>query len=198
MMRGKMMIAIVNKGDAGKVMAAARSAGAPGGTVTSAKGTATSSILAALGFGDSKREILYSMVDEGSEESIGRAVATVKTKGVVVFLKSGLEGDSAMNDSDMVMIQVICEAGYAEDAMAAARKAGAKGGSIINAHGTAKEDDKKFFGYPIVAEKEMLIIVADRAKAEAIEESIKSLECLSQKGKAILFTMPVSSFKTLG
>ncbi|MBO5770709.1 MAG: hypothetical protein J6R23_05610 [Spirochaetales bacterium] len=196
-MRGKMMIAIVNKGDAGKVMAAARSAGAPGGTIANAKGTATSSILAALGFGDSKREVLYSMIEENLEKSIGDAVSTVKTKGIVVFLKSGLEGEDSMN-SDLVMIQVICEAGYAEDAMMAARKAGAKGGSIINAHGTAKEDDTKFFGYPIVAEKEMLIIVEDRAKAEAIEESIRSLDCLKQKGKAIMFTMPVSSFKTLG
>lgn len=196
-MRGKMMIAIVNKGDAGKVMAAARSAGAPGGTIANAKGTATSSILAALGFGDSKREVLYSMIEENFEKSIGDAVSTVKTKGIVVFLKSGLEGEDSMN-SDLVMIQVICEAGYAEDAMMAARKAGAKGGSIINAHGTAKEDDTKFFGYPIVAEKEMLIIVEDRAKAEAIEESIRSLDCLKQKGKAIMFTMPVSSFKTLG
>lgn len=197
-MHGKMMIAIVNKGDAGKIMAAARSAGAPGGTITSAKGTASSSILAALGLGDSKREVLYSMIDSSLEEKIGEAVSEVKTKGVVVFLKSGQEGEEEMNNSDLVMIQVICEAGYAEDAMAAARKAGAKGGSIINAHGTAKEDDKKFFGYPIVAEKEMLIIVEDKSKAEAIEEAIRSLECLRQKGKAIMFTMPVSSFKSLG
>ena len=197
-MHGKMMIAIVNKGDAGKIMAAARSAGAPGGTITSAKGTASSSILAALGLGDSKREVLYSMIDSSLEEKIGEAVSEVKTKGVVVFLKSGQEGEEEMNNSDLVMIQVICEAGYAEDAMAAARKAGAKGGSIINAHGTAKEDDKKFFGYPIVAEKEMLIIVEDKSKAEAIEDAIRSLECLRQKGKAIMFTMPVSSFKSLG
>ena len=104
-MRGKMMIAIVNKGDAGKVMAAARSAGAPGGTIANAKGTATSSILAALGFGDSKREVLYSMIEENLEKSIADAVSTVKTKGIVVFLKSGLEGEDSMN-SDLVMIQV--------------------------------------------------------------------------------------------
>lgn len=197
-MQGKMMIAIVNKGDAVKVMDAARSAGAPGGTIANAKGTASSSILAALGFGDSKREVLYSMVRSEDVELIKDAVATVKTKGVVVFLKSGLEGDVCMDNSELVMIQVICEAGYAEDAMAAARKAGAKGGSIISAHGTAKEDDKKFFGYPIVAEKEMLIIIEAREKAEAIEDSIKSLECLNQKGKAIMFTLPVSSFTNFG
>ena len=197
-MQGNMMVAIVNKGDAAKIMAAARSVGAPGGTIASAKGTASSSILAALGFGDSKREILYSMLDSDNVEAVKAAVSSVKTKGIVVVLRSGFEGECGMGESNLVMIQVICESGYAEDAMAAARKAGAKGGSIINAHGTAMEDDKKFFGYPIVAEKEMLIIVEDKSKAEAIEQSIRSLECLRQKGKAIMFTLPVSSFISLG
>ena len=44
----------------------------------------------------------------------------------------------------------------------------------------------------------MLIIVEDKSKAEAIEQSIRSLECLRQKGKAIMFTLPVSSFISLG
>ena len=38
------------------------------------------------------------------------------------------------------MIQVICENGYADDIMAAARKEGAKGGTILKGHGTAKEN----------------------------------------------------------
>ncbi len=193
----KMMIAITSKGDASKVISSARSAGAPGGTVTSAKGTASNSILAALGLGDSKKEILYSMIPSELEADIKREVLrNVKTKGILVFLQSGAEVD--MDNSKWVMIQVICEVGYAEDIMAAARKAGATGGTIINAHGTAKEDDTKFFGYPIVAEKEMLVIVEKRENSEAIEKAISQMEELKQKGKAILFTIPVSSFTTFG
>lgn len=191
----KMMIAIVNKGDASKVMAAARSAGATGGTVTSAAGTASNSILAALGLGDSKKEVLYSMIPAELEENIRNSILnSVKTKGVLSFLPSGTEVD--MDSCEWVMIQVICEKGYAEDVMAVARKEGATGGSIIHAHGTAKEDDVKFFGYPIVSEKDMLVIVDKKENAERIENAISNLEILKQKGKAIIFTIPVSSFVT--
>lgn len=193
----KMMIAIVNRGDASDVMAAARQAGAPGGTITSAKGTATNSILAALGLGDCKKEVLYSMIPSAIEVQVKEKVlSTVKTKGILAFLPSCLEVE--MNDCQWVMLQVICEHGYAEDIMAAARKAGATGGSIINAHGTATESDAKFFGYPIVAEKDMLVIIEQREKALEIEKAISEMEALNKKGKAILFTIPVSSFTTFG
>ena len=196
-MKGYMMIAIVNRGTGDSVMAAARAAGAPGGTIANATGTATSTIMAALGLGDKQKEILYSMIKEDQLEKVEMAVSSVKTKGVVLFLDCrGKEID--MDNAKWTMIEVISEKGYAEDIMAAARKAGAKGGSIIIAHGTAKDEDAKFFGRPIVNDKEMLIIVVERDKADAIESAIESMEVLNEKGKAILFRLPVTSFKNLG
>ncbi len=196
-MKGYMMIAIVNRGTGDSVMAAARAAGAPGGTIANATGTATSTIMAALGLGDKQKEILYSMIREDQLEKVEMAVSSVKTKGVVLFLDCrGKEID--MDNAKWTMIEVISEKGYAEDIMAAARKAGAKGGSIIIAHGTAKDEDAKFFGRPIVNDKEMLIIVVERDKADAIESAIESMEVLNEKGKAILFRLPVTSFKNLG
>ena len=73
----------------------------------------------------------------------------------------GKEGD-AMSEGKQTLISVILNKGYADDAMAAARKAGAGGGTVINARGTAREDDAKFFGMHIVPEKEMLMISADK------------------------------------
>lgn len=196
-MKGYMMIAIVNRGTGDSVMAAARAAGAPGGTIANATGTATSTIMAALGLGDKQKEILYSMIKEDQLEKVEMAVSSVKTKGVVLFLDCrGKEID--VDNAKWTMIEVISEKGYAEDIMAAARKAGAKGGSIIIAHGTAKDEDAKFFGRPIVNDKEMLIIVVERDKADAIESAIESMEVLNEKGKAILFRLPVTSFKNLG
>ncbi len=197
-MKGYMMIAIVDRGTGDKVMAAAREAGAPGGTIANATGTATSTIMAALGLGDKHKEILYSMIREEQLEAVESAIKNVKTKGVVLFLDCrGKELDN-MDDAKWTMIEVISEKGYAEDIMAAARKAGAKGGSVVIAHGTAKEEDAKFFGRPIVHDKEMLIIVVERDKADAIESAIESMEIFKEKGKAILFRVPVSSFKNLG
>ena len=197
-MKGYMMIAIVDRGSGDKVMAYAREAGAPGGTIASATGTATSTILAALGIGDKQKEILYSMIKEESLEAVEKAVSRVKTKGIVMFLDCRGKEDSDMDNAKWTMIEVISEKGYSEDIMAAARKAGAKGGSVVIAHGTAREEDAKFFGRPIVKDKEMLIIVAEADKADAIENAIASMEELKEKGKAIMFRLPVSSFRNLG
>lgn len=197
-MTGYMMIAIVDRGNGDKVMAAARAAGAPGGTIASATGTATSTILAALGIGDKQKEILYSMIREESLDAVEHAVSKVKTKGIVLFLDCRGKEDPEMDNPKWTMIEVISEKGYSEDIMAAARKAGAKGGSVVIAHGTAREEDAKFFGRPIVKDKEMLIIVAETDKADAIENAIASMEELKERGKAILFRLPVSSFRNLG
>ena len=197
-MKGYMMIAIVDRGSGDKVMAYAREAGAPGGTIASATGTATSTILAALGIGDKQKEILYSMIKEESLKAVEEAVARFKTKGIVLFLDCRGKEDADMDNAKWTMIEVISEKGYSEDIMAAARKAGAKGGSVVIAHGTAREEDAKFFGRPIVKDKEMLIIVAEADKADAIENAIASMEELKEKGKAIMFRLPVSSFRNLG
>ena len=62
------LVAIVKKGEASKLMSAARAKGAPGGSVISARGTATNSILAALGLGDTSREVLLSVVERETRQ----------------------------------------------------------------------------------------------------------------------------------
>ncbi len=195
MIKGKMLFAIVNKGDASKVMDAIRLKGAWGGTILNAHGTAPTSILSMLGLGDSKKEILLSMLNESIEKGCIESLGGVRCKGVVALL--GEKGENDMKE-DLVMIQVICENGYADDIMDAARREGAKGGTVIKGHGTAKEDDTRFFGYPITAEKEVLVIVEEKSKAERIIKAIDSLPFLKQKGKAVIFSLPVSHFSTIG
>ncbi len=189
----KMLLAIVDKGDASKVMASARDAGATGGTIVNARGTASSSILAALGLGDSKKELLYSFVDSENSDNIKEKIlADGCAKGVLAFVPTLSEGFDM--DFDWILIQVICERGYADDIMAVARKAGATGGSIVHAHGTAKPDDVKFFGFHIVPEKDMLMIIEKKEKASEIKKAISKMEALNKKGKAVVFTLPVCSF----
>ncbi len=194
---GKMLFAIVDKGDSAKVMDALRKSGAYGGTVLNAHGTAPTSILSMLGLGDSKKEILLSMLNDSIEKKCLEGLKDLRTKGVVALL--GEKGENDMeNEKNLVMIQVICELGYADDIMDAARKEGAKGGTVIKGHGTARPDDTKFFGYPITAEKEVLVIVEEKETAERIIRKIDSLPFLRQKGKAVVFSLPVTHFSTIG
>ena len=96
------------------------------------------------------------------------------------------------------LIVVIVNKDFADDVMHAARKAGAGGGTVINARGTAREEDAKFFGVQIVPEKEMLMILVDSDKKEKVLESIRNLKCISQPGSGIAFTMPATDFTVLG
>ena len=96
------------------------------------------------------------------------------------------------------LISVIVNAGYADDIMAAARKAGAPGGTVINARGTGREDDVKFFGITIVPEKELILILVHKEQSPTILNAVKSVPCLAQPGIGIAFCMDVESFATLG
>ena len=81
---------------------------------------------------------------------------------------------------------------------AAARKAGAGGGTILSARGTAKEGDAKFFGVEIVPEKDMLIILVPSEKKASIMNEVKRLPCLQKSGAGIVFCMGAEDFTILG
>ena len=194
------LVAIVKKGEASKLMSAARAKGAPGGSVISARGTATNSILAALGLGDTSREVLLSVVERAKLDEILSAVKRVRASGIALVIDAfrGAEEEEMEMDGQYEMIQVICQDGYSEDIMAVARRAGAKGGTVINARGTSTEQDVKFFGSPLVPEKEILMIVMEKSRAEAVRKAISQMEILNKKGMGIMFSVPVRDFVNLG
>ncbi|MCR4733542.1 MAG: transcriptional regulator [Treponema sp.] len=210
----KLIISIVTGGSGELVTGAANSAGAGGGTILMGKGTAANSIIQLLGLGDSSKDITYNIVDEKIEASVREAIIKVSEKkahfglmfsvNVGDFIKAGSEKESVSggkvmeNQADYQMINFIVNKGYAEDAMAAARKAGAGGGTIIGARGTAKEGDAKFFGMEIVPEKEMLMILVPSEKKDAIMEAVMKLECFSKAGSGIVFSSQAENFTLLG
>ena len=96
------------------------------------------------------------------------------------------------------LVTVIVEKGYADDVMAEAREAGAKGGTVVHGHGTANEYDAIFCGVHLVPEKEILLIVAEEETVDEIKNRISSMDCLCEKGMGVMFSVPVSDFSILG
>ena len=211
----KLIISIVPHNSGEIITNAAKLAGSRGGTILMGRGTAENSIIQLLGLGDKSKDIVYILVEEeicqNVLDKIKESTQNKKIFGIVFtidinnFLRSGsiknLENENLgvekMNDS-YEMINVIVNKGYAEDAMAAARKAGAGGGTIINARGTAKEGDAKFLGIEIVPEKEMLLILVPKDKKDEIIKAISDLPCLNKAGSGILFTNSANNFTVLG
>lgn len=88
---------------------------------------------------------------------------------------------------------IICivNAGFSDNVMAAARACGAKGGTVLNARGTAREDAEKMFNIMIQPEKEVvLILVASKIK-DAILHAIYKEVGLNTPGQGIAFSLPV-------
>jgi nitrogen regulatory protein PII len=197
-----------------KLMQAAKKAGAGGGTVIMSRGYSKSSMLNVLGLGDMFFDLVYIIVDESERSAIKNAIIE-HTKDekhnfgilfeidVSKFIKPGVVNYSGKDlpmqkKTPYELITVIVNKGFADDAMAAARKAGAHGGTIVSAHGTGKEEDAKFFGITIVPEKEMLMILIEHDKADNVVEAIRALPCLSEPGIGIAFSMNVADFSVLG
>jgi len=90
------------------------------------------------------------------------------------------------------VIFAIVNAGYAEEAMAVARENGARGGTILNARGVAREKEAAFFGITVHAEKEILMLVVDKAIRDNILNALYKAMGMGKKAQGIAFSLPVS------
>lgn len=199
--------------DGGEVVTvAARKAGSPGGTIIMARGFSRNTLLQLFSLGDKWLDVVCVLVPNEMKKRICEAIVFAARKthrkfgsmftveGVDTVFKAGNNVSEVEEDmaTDHKLIIVIANKGYADDIMAAAREAGAGGGTVMNARGTAKAGDAKFFGLEIVPEKDMLATLVPTGKETAILNAIKSLPCLAKPGSGIVFSMSASNFTVLG
>lgn len=210
----KLLVSIVPHDRGEKLTKAAVESGCRGGTVLIGRGLAKTNLLAVLGLGESTKDVILMIVEENVRESVYGTIIKAASKerrnfgeifvtDVDSFFRSGSDEikqeESERKEKTMdEMISVIVNKGYADDVMAAARSAGAGGGTVLNARGTARETDEQFFGTHIVPEKEMLIMVVASEKKQAVMEAIRNLKCLKTPGMGIAYSSAVEDFATLG
>lgn len=222
-MHGKLFLSIVQRDYGERIVAITKHAGARGGTIALGRGTAESSLLEFLGIGDTEQDVVFTIATDEQIYSIMEALRSYEDQGrrihgivmridISDIIRHILPDERISTESipsqiwrvpmntqaDHVLITLIVNRGYADDAMIAARKAGATGGTILNARGTGKEEDVKFFGILLVPEKEILLILVDTAKARAVLDAVKVLPCLSEPGGGIAYSVDVEEFITLG
>lgn len=215
-MKHRLFACIVPHGGAERLASAANAAGAGGGTVATARGTAPSAVLQFLGLGASPRDLYFTIVEESAEARVRAVVAGAAAceKGscgiafgapVSRFARFGFDlPDAPSNNIQTAMtnatelVAFVVNKGFADDAMAAARRAGAGGGTVLRARGTAKPDDETFFGVPLVPEKELLLVLVPRETADPVVDAVLALPCFRERGSGIAFTLPVDGFEALG
>ena len=208
----RLIIAIVQRNKGELITASAKKVGCGGATIILGRGTARNQILELLGFGSSDKDLVYMIVKDDECDTFIQAISEAVKKekkgfGILFTLevshiiKTGTITKEIKEQQTMAthtLITIILNSGLAEDAMAVARKAGANGGTIINARGTGKAEDESFFGITIVPEKEMVLILAKKGEEDAIIDAVKKLPCLQEKGSGIIYCSDVNRFTPLG
>ncbi|HOA17575.1 MAG TPA: P-II family nitrogen regulator, partial [Fervidobacterium sp.] len=74
----------------------------------------------------------------------------------------------------------------------AANKAGAKGGTIINARGSGIHESGKILSMEIEPEKEIVMILSESDTTENIVSAIKDAIKIDEPGNGILFVQDVN------
>jgi len=91
------------------------------------------------------------------------------------------------------LIVVILNENFADCVMEAARSAGAGGGTVLHAKGTAGAHAGKFYGVSIAEEKDVIYIVAHKDEKAAIMQAISTQAGPGSKANSICFSLPISS-----
>ena len=85
----------------------------------------------------------------------------------------------------------IVNSGYSEAVMEAAKKLGARGGTVLSARGTASKEAETFFGITIQPEKEIVMILVPNKLKDGILHALYNEVGLNTAGQGIAFALPV-------
>ena len=97
-----------------------------------------------------------------------------------------------MNSNKYELIVCIVNAGVAVEAMEAAKKAGARGGTILRARGTANPEAEEFYNISIQPDKEILWLIVPKEIKDDVMHKLSQDAGLSSKSKGIAFSLPVT------
>ncbi len=123
-------------------------------------------------------------------------LASVGGKRELMFLTAGQDfmkgAEQTLKGTEQELLIVICNQGYSEQVMDAARKANVRGGTVIHARGTGQDKAEQFLGISLASEKDLVLIVTpSETKVEMTQHIIHDAGPGTRAG-AIVFTLPVT------
>ena len=183
-------------------------------------GTATSEILDILGLGSTEKDILLSMAPAGAawtlleqlednlhDQCPGRGIAfTVSLEAVTnllaVAVNAGARLDKSKEYDDMQeknsLIMVTVNQGFTDEVMATARRAGARGGTVIRGRWVSSAETERLEHLTRQAEKEILLIVVPRDIRGGVMEAINEGHGLTSEAGAVMWSLGIDQLVHLG
>ena len=102
-----------------------------------------------------------------------------------------------MAEHEYELVVCIVNAGFSQNVMEAARAAGAQGGTIIRARGSANPEAEEFFNINIQADKEMVLILVPKAIKDDVLTAVYKDCGLGDDARGIAFSLPVNRTTTI-
>ena len=186
-------------------------------------GTATSEIMDILGLGSSEKDLVFSITTGWGAERLlydldNDLRGNTGTSGLVFSIPiSGLNnlaanlaayplenqkrmngGDHTMERAENSLIVVACNRGCTDDVMATAKKAGARGGTVIKARLAGLEEMEKAYDLTLMEEKEIVLIVIPTELRNPLMEALNAEHGLRTPSQSVLCSLPIEQIVRLG
>ncbi len=205
----ELIYVVVNYGMGSRILQKAKEHGISGGTIFLGKGTINNSLLNFLSLYDERKEIVLLGTDNHTADhalvELNKEFKFEKPNHGIVFTTSACEivGSKCYKSEEneerrgvnKLMYQniiTIVNRGKAEEVIEAAKAAGSKGGTIINARGSGVNETSKLFNMDIEPEKEIVIILSKEDITEAIVTSIRKKLEIDKPGNGIIFIQNIN------
>lgn len=214
--RVKLLVSIVNEKDDRKLTELLNESSIGLSFKFAGTGTAHSALLDYLGIGETEKAVVIAIIPENDEEAIIREIGkelslylvgkgisfTVPLSGVSEIVANGIAAEAKekaaerkkmMKDAERKYDLIIAamEANHLDEAMEAARAAGAAGGTMIRARSVENEKAEQFIGISLAKEQELLLILAKREQKLAIMQALSDKVGLKTEAGGVIFSLPV-------
>ncbi len=207
-----LILCIVNKHLASKVINITGQAGAKGATIFYGKGMVKNKLLEIFGIDYLYKEIVLVVVEK---EQSSRVLSALKKDMLLEKPNHGIafsillnnfigashtdyyddtkNGEKKNSEEGMYeAIFTVVNKGSAEDVIDAAKSEGAKGGTIINARGSGIHKTEMFFAMEIEPEKEIVLILTKKETTKKIVEAVCAKMKIREPRNGIIFSCGVN------
>ena len=185
------------------------------------KGTATSEIMDILGLGSTEKDIIISYATSAAASLLlnkldndlrgavisGGIAFSIPLTGLsnlvlaTITYKTDLKkGDSKMSNEhkdENSLILITCNQGASDVVMETAKKAGARGGTVLRARLSGVEELESSYGLTMTPEKEILMIIVPNDIRNAVMESVNKEHGLRSEAEAVICSLGVDRFVRL-
>ena len=219
-MRIRLMVIILDRGKGARAAELFASYGLPLHYGTPGRGTANSELLDYLGLGETEKDVVFSLVPGCTIPVLLQAAGeklqlATPGKGILFTIplsavsgaaarfintqahRTGTEQEEHMPEQGKnELIVVVVNSGCTDTVMAAAKLAGARGGTILHGRRVGEETEKSGDN-GVWLEKDIVAILAPRELRLPIMEAVNRAAGAATESHGVLFSMPVEETRGL-